>query len=79
MRESRSGQSHEEKIQGGIMMLKLEQLQNIRRQYDELQQRLQEAWHGVQALPADATLDAQVAAAHKLISAMVLAFRAPAA
>ena len=44
-----------------------------------LQQRLQEAWRGVQALPADATLDAQVAAAHKLISAMVLAFRAPAA
>ena len=44
-----------------------------------LQQRLQEAWRGVQALPADATLDTQVAAAHKLISAMVLAFRAPAA
>ena len=41
-----------------------------------LQQRLQEAWRGVQALPADATLDAQVAAAHKLITAMVLAFRA---
>ena len=44
-----------------------------------LQQRLQEAWRGVQALPADATLDAQVDAAHKLITAMVLAFRAPAA
>ena len=44
-----------------------------------LQQRLQEAWRGVQALPADATLDVQVAAAHKLISAMVLSFRAPAA
>ena len=44
-----------------------------------LQQRLQEAWRGVQSLPADATLDVQVAAAHKLISAMVLSFRAPAA
>ena len=56
-----------------------DQLQKLKRQYEELQQRLQEAWHGVQGLPADATLDAQVAAAHKLISAMVLAFRAPAA
>ena len=44
-----------------------------------LQQRLQEAWRGVQSLPADATLDVQVAAAHKLILAMVLSFRAPAA
>lgn len=44
-----------------------------------LQQCLQEAWRGVQGLPADATLDVQVDAAHKLISAMVLAFRAPAA
>ena len=41
----------------------------------ELQQRLQDAWHAVQRLPADATLDAKVDAAHELVTAMVLAFR----
>ena len=43
----------------------------------ELQQRLQDAWHAVQDLPADATLDAKVDAAHELVTAMVLAFRTP--
>lgn len=44
-----------------------------------LRQRLQEAWHAVHALPADATLDRKVDAAHELIVAMVLAFRTPGA
>ncbi len=44
-----------------------------------LRDRLQEAWHAVHALPADATLDRKVDAAHELIVAMVLAFRTPGA
>ena len=43
-----------------------------------LLQRLQDAWHAVQSLPADATLDAKVDATHGLVTAMVLAFRASA-
>jgi hypothetical protein len=38
--------------------------------------RLQDAWRAIHALPADATLDAQVDAAHELLVAMVLSFRA---
>ena len=38
-------------------------------------QRLQDAWHALHALPADATLDAQIDAAHTLLVTMVLAFR----
>ena len=41
----------------------------------ELQQRLQDAWHAVRDLPADATLDAKVDAVHALITSMVLAYR----
>ena len=40
-----------------------------------LRQRLQDAWRAVHALPADATLDRKVDAAHELLVAMVLAFR----
>jgi len=39
-----------------------------------LQERLQDTWREVQALPADATLDEKVGIAHKLITAMVLAY-----
>lgn len=42
-----------------------------------LQQRLEEAWNEVQGLADDATLYVKVAAAHKLIVAMVLAYRTP--
>ena len=42
-----------------------------------LQQRLEEAWDEVQGLADDATLDVKVAAAHKLVVAMVLAYRTP--
>ena len=42
-----------------------------------LQQRLEEAWEEAQNLAEDATLDVKVAAAHKLIVAMVLAYRTP--
>ena len=42
-----------------------------------LQQRLKEAWDEVQGLADDAMLDVKVAAAHKLIVAMVLAYRTP--
>ena len=45
----------------------------------DLQERLQNAWRTVQELPADATLDAKVDAAHALITAMVLAYRSPVA
>ena len=38
--------------------------------------RLQNTWHALHALPADAPLDAQVDAAHALLVAMVLSFRA---
>ena len=41
----------------------------------DLQVRLQDAWNVVQALPADADLDAKVDAAHNLLVAMVLAYR----
>ncbi len=41
----------------------------------DLQVRLQDAWDAVQALPADAALDAKVDAAHNLLVAMVLAYR----
>ena len=41
----------------------------------ELQQRLQDAWHAVRGLPADATLDAKVDAVHRLVVSMVRAFR----
>ena len=41
-----------------------------------LLQRLQDTWHALHALPADAPLDAQVDAAHALLVAMVLSFRA---
>jgi len=41
----------------------------------ELQERLQNAWLAVQRLPDDATLDAKVDAAHKLLVAMTLAYR----
>ena len=41
----------------------------------ELQTRLQDAWRAVQELPADATLDAKVDAAHALLVTMTLAFR----
>lgn len=44
-----------------------------------LRQRLQDAWRAVHALPADATLDRKVDAAHELLVAMVLAFRTPGA
>jgi hypothetical protein len=37
--------------------------------------RLQDAWHAVHALPADATLDRKIDAAHDLLVAMVLAYR----
>ena len=40
-----------------------------------LRQRLQDAWYAVHALPADATPDRKVDAAHELLVAMVLAFR----
>ena len=39
-------------------------------------ERLQEAWHAVNTLPANATPDAKVDAAHRLIVEMVRAFRA---
>ena len=42
----------------------------------ELQVRLQDAWRAVQDLPADATPDAKVDAAHALLVALTLAFRA---
>ena len=38
--------------------------------------RLQDAWRALHALPADAALDVQVDAAHELLVAMVLSFRA---
>ncbi|MBQ9727081.1 MAG: hypothetical protein IJV65_06210 [Kiritimatiellae bacterium] len=41
----------------------------------ELQARLQDAWRAVQNLPADATPDAKVDAAHELLVALTLAFR----
>ena len=41
----------------------------------ELQTRLQDAWRAVQELPADATLDAKVDAAHALLVTMTLACR----
>ena len=41
----------------------------------ELQERLQDAWRAVHSLPDDATLDAKVDAAHKLLVAMTLAYR----
>ena len=44
-----------------------------------LQERLQDAWHELQALGADATLDAKVDAVHKFVTAMVLAYRSAAA
>ncbi len=40
-----------------------------------LKTRLQDAWRAVQDLPADATLDAKVDAAHALLVALTLAFR----
>ena len=40
-----------------------------------LLQRLEEAWNAMRALTADATLDAKVDAVHKLVVAMVLAYR----
>lgn len=42
----------------------------------ELQSRLQEAWQAVNTLPADATPDAKVDAAHRLLVEIVRAFRA---
>ena len=44
----------------------------------DLQERLQNAWHRVEDLGADATLDAKVDAAHELITAMLLAYLNPA-
>lgn len=41
----------------------------------ELQQRLQDAWHDVRDLPADATLDEKVDAVHAFVSTMVRAYR----
>ena len=43
----------------------------------ELLQRLQDAWQAATSLPADATLDAKVDAAHELLVAMTLAYRSP--
>ncbi len=41
----------------------------------ELKTRLQNAWRAVEEMPADATLDAKVDAAHALLVAMTLAYR----
>ena len=47
-------------------------------QGDEVQLvRLQDAWRAVRGLPADATLDAKVNAAHRLLVELVVAYRMP--